>query len=140
LHLTIDRIEIGHLVVRNFEHDGADLRAVLPQLQRMERKLDNIMATQADFQGKIDTINTNTTASAAAAQAIKDKMAALKVQLDQVLTDAGVPAAVESDILGQLDTVGSTSGALKTFLEETANGPVTAPEPDPVPVPDPVVP
>lgn len=107
------------------------LGLVRGDLQTIIAKENLEMATLAEFQAKIDTINANTTASAAAAQQVAASLAALRAQLDQVLTDAGVPASVEADILAKLDTAAGASGDLKTFLEATASTP-TGPEPPPV--------
>ncbi len=123
--------EVRLIVATANEHD------VVVLLHQIKGDTQTIMATLADFQTKIDTINANTTASAQAAQAVAAMLTALKAQLDQVLTDAGVPAAVEADILAQLDSAAGTTGAHKTFLEATAT-PGT-PEPSPVPAPEPTV-
>lgn len=113
-------------------------------LERLEGKIDmvlqkesQIMAKEVEFQAKIDQINANTTASAAAAQRIADNDSGLKKQLDQVLTDAGVPASVEDAILAKLDASAKAGAALKDFLEATASTPVGTSEPAPVPVPAP---
>lgn len=130
--LRIDRIEIGHVVVRDFEHGGTDLGAVLQQsLQRIEGKVNQIMATEAQFQDKLDQINANTTASAAAAQSIKTTLEDLRDQIK----NSGLTAEQEAALLAKLDGPIATSAALKTFLEATAAGPVTIPEPPPVELP-----
>ena len=111
------------------------LTQVLGALAGIEDKENLIMATLAEFQTKIDTINANTTASAAAAAGVAQILTDLRSQIAQALADAGVPASDEANILGQLDTAVSTSSALKTFLEATA---ASGTEPKPVPAPAPV--
>lgn len=115
---------------------GVEMKAVrkalsvqADQLTLILAKEKDIMATQAEFQTKIDSINANTTASAAAAQAVAKNDSDLKTKLDGILTNAGVPADQEAEILAQLDLSIGTSTALKTFLESTAAGPVTGTEP-----------
>lgn len=127
-----------HIHYHNYsELDTSRLEGICEQLCNIERKVNLIMATEAEFSTKINRIEVNTTKSAAAATALAGIATALKTQLDQVLTDAGVPAAVEAGILSKLDVLGNTSEALATFLEQTASTPAPAPEPTPVPVPVP---
>ena len=103
-------------------------------LGNIERKIDAMARTQAEYEAKIDLINSNTTASAATAQAI----AAILTQLRADIANMGLSAAQEEAIFGRLDTAATASGALKTFLEATAANPTT--EPPPVePPPGPVV-
>lgn len=133
--MTLKLIDIGQLVL------SPDV-CIQQQLNRIEAKVNSLMASAQAFQDRLDQINANTTASAAAAQHIADNDAALKKQLDEILTSSGVPAAVEDAILAKLDTSIAAGAALKTFLEATASGPVSgpaepAPVPAPVPAPDP---
>lgn len=99
----------------------------LEALERIEQKIGALMATQAEFQAKIDNINANTTASAAAAESIKTTLDALREQI----LGMGLSGEQEAALLAQLDQPIATSAALKTFLEATASGPVTEPEPEP---------
>lgn len=88
-------------------------------------KVNQIMATLQDFQAKIDTINTNTTASAAAAQAIAQQLTDLKNQISNM----GLTAEQEAAIFAALDGPISAGQALKTFLEQTASSPTNEPPP-----------
>lgn len=111
---------------------GFDGNAVLSridsQLGEIRKTLENVMATQAEFQTKIDNINANTTASAAAAQSIKTTLESLREEIK----NSGLTQEQEATLLAALDGPIATSDALKTFLEATAAGPVTGPEPTPV--------
>jgi len=125
-----------------------EIRAMLLEIKS---DLETIMLTQADFEQRLASIDANTTRTAAAATAsaqsaivIKDSLAALRAELDQVLTDAGLPASKEQSILNRLDAlvsssqqVATTSEQLATFLQQTAS-PTSTPEPQPVPAPEPV--
>ena len=130
--------EINLSTKGNHGGDVQDTAAIHAKLDQLLARTQQIMASQQDFQARIDQINQNTSASAQAAQAIAANLQALKTQLDQVLTDAGVPAAQEQQILDQLSAAADTSGQLKTFLEQTASSTGgNQPEPQPVPVPEP---
>lgn len=94
-------------------------------------KENRIMATEAQLQSKIDIINTNTTASAAAATALAKLLEDLKASIK----DGGLSAAKEDEILAKLTAAADTSTALKTFLEATASSST-----EPTPVQPPVIP
>jgi len=129
-------------------NEGSNMSSLEQQIRTLEYKIDRltelvqvviqkedqIMATEADFQAKLDIINSNTTASAAAAQAL----AKLLNDLKATITDAGLSATKEAEVLAKLGAAADTSTALKTFLEATAAGGVVGPEPGPVPTPTPV--
>lgn len=100
------------------------------QLDSIDERISLIMAKLEDVNNRLTIIDSNTTASAAAAATIADSLTNLRQQLDQVLTDAGIPADQEDAILKQLDAMASKSTDLRTFLEATAAGPQ---EPAPVP-------
>lgn len=99
------------------------------------------MKTLDEFQAKLDLINENTTASATAAGHVAQTLTDLKAELDQALTDAGLPADQEAAILAKLTAAADTTTALRTFLEATAAGPsepTPVPTPEPTPTPSPV--
>jgi len=77
------------------------------------------MATQEQFQAKIDQINSNTTASALRHSRSATNLANLKTHWTKSLLPR-VPAATEDAILAQLDTASQSSAALNTFLQQTA--------------------
>ncbi len=104
------------------------LQTVVRQQLTLLQRIDKLMATQAEFDARLKKIDDNTTASAAAAQAIKKAIDDLKV----IIAGGGVPAPIEAQLLARLDVMGNTSEALAKFLQETATGAV---EPAPVPVP-----
>ncbi len=107
------------------------LQTVVRQQHILIEKVETLMATLAEFETRLKKIDDNTTASAAAAQALKKGVDELKA----LLAGGGLPAALEAQVLARLDVMGDTSAALKVFLEATAAG---ASEPVPVPVPEPL--
>ncbi len=127
---------------------SADIDTIRSGVSQILQKVETLAMNEAEraaaFEQRLTMIAANTTSSAAAADVIKDGIVALKLELDQVLTEAGVPAATEDSILARLDIMGESTGQLKTFLEATATGfsrPSAPPEPPPVAppvIPDPV--
>lgn len=118
---------------KRFDDLEAQLNHLAGRIEVLIKQGEKLMATQAEFDAKIDTINANTTASAKAAEAIVKIIEDLKA----TLKDAGLSAAKEAEVLAKLDLASSGTGALKTFLEATAAGGVVGPEPAPVPTPVP---
>lgn len=106
----------------------SSLRETLNVLNQLKGNINTIMATQAEFQAKIDQINANTTASAAAAQSIKAALDDLRAKV----ANMGLSADQEAAIFAALDGPANTSAALKTFLEQTAAGPTEPPPVTPV--------
>jgi anti-sigma factor ChrR (cupin superfamily) len=112
-------------------HMADVLSGISARLETIEGKVNQLMATQAEWQAKLDQINANTTASAAAAQVVATKLQELR----DAVAASGLTGTEEANILGKIDEILPTTSALKTFLESTASGPVTQPEPEPVPTP-----
>jgi len=143
--LVVDGEEAAVLSVLGAIFPGqtiADIDTIRNGVSQLLEKVDQIAMTAeeraAAFEQRLNTIDLNTSLSAGAADVIKDGIAAIRTELDTVLTEAGVPAATEDSILGRLDTMAGTTGQLKTFLEATAAGfsrPSPTPEPPAVPVP-----
>lgn len=117
--------------LRQFNNE-TETSSINDKLDQLIEIGENIMATLAEFQTKIDTINANTTKSAAAAAVVVQRLVDLKEQL----TNAGLPAAEEAAVLANLDVMIGTTESLAAFLEATAAAP--GPEPVPVPLPEPV--
>lgn len=113
---------------------------------RVESKLDQLLAETGairmkleDFQAKIDQINANTTASAAAATTAATVAQSIKTQLDDLreqIKGMGLTEEQEAALLQSLDSAAAGTDAVKTanealatFLQQTAASPT---EPTPV--------
>lgn len=110
---------------------GVNESEVLVLLQQIKGDLQTIMATQAEFEAQLSRIDASTTASAAAAAAIKANMEALKTEI----ANAGLTKDQEASLLAKVSASGDTAEALSAFLTAIASPGV--PEPAPVPVPEP---
>jgi chromosome segregation ATPase len=147
--------------------DGPELEELLQIVtatSRIEGKLNQLLQLQEqirmkieDFQARLDTINTNTTASAAAAQSAATAAGnaataaqTIKGTLDDLRTqiaNAGLDATQEAALLASLDSaaagtdavrtaaegIKAANTALDTYLQQVAAGPT---EPAPVQVPE----
>lgn len=107
--------------------DEPELLAVLHQIKT---NTETIMATQAEVNARIDTINANTSRTAAAVIAVK----AILVALREKIATGGMTADEEAALLVRLDAAIGTTGEVATNLEQTAAGEV-----EPTPVDPPVV-
>ena len=119
---------IHHIIHFDKEHQND----VICKLDLIINKLNKIMATQTQFQEALARVEAATTAGGVALTAIGARITAL----EEAIKNAGLPAEVEEQLLGQLSGVGANAEALAAAL--TAMGSPT--DPIPVPVPDPVPP
>ncbi len=100
-----------NISVHVYHHDSPEIISLLNQiLTNQEKNHQELMATKADFQAKIDSINESTNNIAADITNIKDQLAA-------ALANGGVLTEADAeDILGQLD---ATATKLTGIAAET---------------------
>jgi hypothetical protein len=112
------------------------LDELLENTREILRRQETLMADISDFESRLQQIDTNTSASAAAAEAVKTILEGLRSDVADAIRNAGITSEQEASILARFDQTIGTTGALRTFLEQTAAG-NSAPEPSPVPAPAP---
>jgi len=101
-------------------HNHVDLDKVLKELKRITLKLNTMAATIEQFEAALQRIDTATTGIA---EQIRD--------LQDQITDAGLSAEQETNVLGRLDTIASSLENMGKDVnnptpEETAPGETAA--------------
>ncbi len=90
-HQITVNVAADHELRADVDEIRSSLRGLLRVWQTIDRKVNDIMATLADFEAKFAELDAATTA-------IANELAALKDQL----TNAGLPADVEASVLATL--------------------------------------
>jgi septal ring factor EnvC (AmiA/AmiB activator) len=96
----------------------------------INQKLEEIMANQQDFQNALARVEAATTAGAATATAIKDRITAL----EDAIRNAGLSADQEANLLAQIEGVATNAEALAAALQPMGqpNNPVPVEPPAPL--------
>lgn len=136
LHLNINHpvhIHIAKVIMTNPDETPDETKE---SLNTIINKLNQIMATEQQWQAALARIDAATTAAGTAASAIQARIDAL----NETIKGLGLPSATEDALLAQTEGLGGNAEALASALTAMGKTPETpVPVEPPAPV-EPVVP